>query len=115
MPGGNMQAVFGYHSFMRRFETPYLADWFAASLRWMVLVGLTISLALRGELASLPFGPLMIMVLWNFLMSILAGMSVRLRRYHRQLVLAVDFILAAVFFWVQGGLEGPSAWVGLFP
>ena len=100
---------------MRRFDTPYLADWFAASLRWMVLVGVIISLALRGELASLPFGPLLIMLFWNFLMSILAGMSMRLRRYHRQLTLAVDFILAAVFFWVQGGLEGPAAWVGLMP
>ena len=25
---------------MRRFDTPYIADWFAISLRWMVLIGL---------------------------------------------------------------------------
>src|SRR6266545_1693175 len=98
---------------MRRFETPYLADWFATSLRWVVLVGLIISLSLRGELRGVPFGPLMLMLIWNIIMSLLAGMSIRLKSSHRQVVLGVDFLLAAVFFWLQGGLRGSSAWVGL--
>jgi signal transduction histidine kinase len=55
------------------------------------------------------------MLIWNVVMSILAGMSIRLKRYHRQSVLAVDFVLAAIFFWIQGGLKGPVAWVGLMP
>src|SRR5512141_2881906 len=100
---------------MRRFETPYLADWFAASLRWIVLVGLTVSLSLVGQLTSMPFVPLVLMLIWNIVMSILAGISVRTRRYHRQVVLAVDFILAALFFWAQGGLKGPAVWAGLMP
>jgi len=37
---------------MRRFETPYVADWFATSLRWVVLVGLIVSLSLRGQLVA---------------------------------------------------------------
>ena len=110
-----MRMVFGYHSSMRRFETPYIADWFATSLRWTVLVGLVISLSLGGKLTSVPFGPLMVMVIWNIAMSILAGACVRLKKYHRQVVLGVDFLLAAFFFWVQGGLTGPTAWVGLMP
>jgi signal transduction histidine kinase len=100
---------------MRRFETPYIADWYASSLRWMVLVGLIISLSLHGQLISVPLGPLIVMLIWTSTMSILAGLSVRLKRYHRQAVLAVDFILAAIFFWVQGGLSGPNEWVGLLP
>jgi signal transduction histidine kinase len=100
---------------MRRFETPYLADWFAVSLRWMVLVGLIISLSLVGKLTSVPFVPLMLLLVWNILMSILAGLCVRLKKYHRQIVLAIDFLLAAIFFWAQGGLIGTVAWVGLIP
>ncbi len=57
---------------MRRFDAPYLADWLATSLRWVVLVGLLISLFLRGELGSLPFGLLLVMLGWNILNSILA-------------------------------------------
>ena len=100
---------------MRRFESPYIADWFAVSLRWMVLVGVIIFLSLNGQLTSLPFAPLVLMLGWNTMMSILAGLSVRLRQYHRQVVLAIDFVLAAFFFWIQGGLTGPAAWVGLMP
>ena len=35
---------------MRKFETPYMADWFAISLRWMMLVGLVVSLGLGQDL-----------------------------------------------------------------
>lgn len=100
---------------MRRFETPYVADWLATSLRWMVLVGLVISLTLRGELGNVPFGPLLFMLAWNVLMSFLSVMSIRLKKNHRQVVLGVDFLLAAVFLWMQGGLQGSLAWVGLMP
>lgn len=100
---------------MHKFETPYVADWFAASLRWFVLVGLTLSLALRGQLGNLPFLALILMLLWNVVMSVFAGVSVRMP-YHRQVVLVVDFLLAALFFWVQGGVAGgTSVWVGLIP
>ena len=76
---------------MRRFDTPYLADWLATSLRWVVLVGLLISLSLRGELGSLPFGLLMVMLGWNILNSILAILSIRLKTNHRQIVLGGRF------------------------
>jgi hypothetical protein len=62
-----------------------------------------------------PFGPLVFMLAWNILMSILSVMSIRLRNNHRQVVLGVDFLLAASFFWLQGGLAGASSWVGLMP
>src|SRR5215203_6743724 len=100
---------------MRRFETPYIADWFATTLRWMVLVGLIVSLSISGQLKAVPFGPLILMFLWNITMSIMAGMSMRVRVNHRQIVLGIDFLLALFFFWAQGGLEGSLAWIGLVP
>ncbi|HXQ34106.1 MAG TPA: hypothetical protein VN843_08845, partial [Anaerolineales bacterium] len=100
---------------MRRFETPYIADWFATSLRWMVLVGLIISLSLRVETVASHVWSFGLLFVWNVIMSLLAGLSIRISRFHRQIVLSVDFLLAAIFFWLQGGLDGASAWVGLFP
>jgi len=98
---------------MRRFETPYVADWLAASLRWIVLVGLIITL--RSQLDTMPPAPLVLVCAWNILMSLLAAFSIRIRNFHRQIVLAVDFLLAAMFFWIQGGLTSTTAWIGLMP
>ncbi len=100
---------------MRRFDSPYIADWFAVSLRWIVLVGVLIFLASTEQLIGMPFGPLLLMLVWNTILSILAGMSIRLQKFHRQTLLAVDFVLAAGFFLIQGGLAGPAAWIGLMP
>jgi hypothetical protein len=100
---------------MRRFETPYVADWLAASLRWIVLVGLIIAVSLRGQLGGLALWPLVLLFAWNVLMSLLAAFSIRAGRYHRQIVFVVDFLLAALCFWMQGGLLGAVAWVGVMP
>jgi len=105
----------GIISPMRRFETPYIADWFATTVRWIVLVGLIISLALRDQVNAAPLWLLAIMFIWNIAMSVMAGLSVRLRLYHRQIILAVDFLLAAIFFLLKGELAGTSIWVGILP
>ncbi|HMB22649.1 MAG: GAF domain-containing sensor histidine kinase [Chloroflexota bacterium] len=100
---------------MRRFETPYVADWLAASLRWVVLVGLIISVSLRGQFNGLPLWPLLLLFIWNVFISLLAVFSIRVGGFHRQMVLVVDFLLAALSFWMQGGLPGAAAWVGIMP
>lgn len=100
---------------MRRFETPYVADWFAASLRWIVLVGLVVVLSVRGQIGDMPFWPLTFIFIWNTIMSLLAVFSIRARLYHRQVVLAMDTLLAALFFWLQRDLGGTVNWVGLIP
>ena len=99
---------------MRNFETPYIADWFAALLRWFVLVVLSIFLSVRG-LSNALFWVLILMLLWNVGMSSMAGLSVRLQRYHRQIVLGVDFLLAVLLFLAQGGLASATIWVALIP
>ncbi|MDQ3004709.1 MAG: histidine kinase [Chloroflexota bacterium] len=100
---------------MRRFETPYVADWFATSLRWVVLVGLIVSLSLRGQLVAVNIWSLGLLLAWNITLSLLAGLSMRISRYHRRIVLGVDFLLAAIFFWLQGGLDGATAWIAFLP
>jgi signal transduction histidine kinase len=99
---------------LRKYDTPYMADWFAISLRWIVLVGLIVSLGLGGKLGLSMSWPLGLLVIWNLAMTALAGLNVRMP-YHRPISILVDFVLAGVFFWVQGGLRGPAAWAGLLP
>jgi signal transduction histidine kinase len=100
---------------MRRFETPYVADWLAASIRWIVLVGLIIALSAGGQLGAIPRWPLILIFAWNTLMSLLAVFSIRAVNFHRQIVLTVDFLLTAIFFWSQGDWNGAAAWVSLMP
>ncbi len=99
---------------MRKFDTPYMADWFAISLRWIMLVGLVVSLGLGGKLQASVSWPLGLMVAWNLAMTALASLNVRMT-YHRRISIIVDLVLSGAFFWAQGGLHGPAFWVGLLP
>ena len=99
---------------MRTFETPYAADWFAISLRWAVLLGLIVSLALGGALVPEHAWPLVVAVVWNLMMTVLASLNKRLVD-HRQINVAIDVAFAGVFLWTQGGLAGPASWSGLVP
>lgn len=99
---------------MRKFETPYMADWFAISLRWIMLVGLIISLGLGQQLGVATSWPLGLIVIWNLVMTALASLNVRMSG-HRRISFMVDLALAGIFYWVQGGSHGPVFWVGLLP
>ncbi len=99
---------------MKRFDTPYMADWFAISLRWIMLVGLIVSLGLGQKLDIGSTWTLGLLIFWNLGMTALAGLNVR-TSYHRRLNIAVDIILAGAFFWMQGGVRGPAFWAGLLP
>ncbi len=99
---------------MHKYDSPYVADWFAISMRWMVLVGLVVSLSLAGSLNLRFTGPLIILMGWNLLMTVLASLNIRVL-YHRQISIAVDLILTGAFYWLQGGLDGPAFWVGFLP
>jgi signal transduction histidine kinase len=91
-----------------------MADWFAISLRWIVLVGLVISLGLGNKLVWSVSWPLGLLIAWNLTMSALAGLNVRIP-YHRPISMVIDLVMAGAFYWVQGGLRGPVVWAGLLP
>ena len=99
---------------MRRYESPYVADWFAASLRWLMLAVIGVLLAVRG-MANPELLVLLLMLVWNIVLSLMAGLGLRLERYHRQVVMAFDFILAALLFLAQGGLPNATNWEPLIP
>jgi len=99
---------------MRKYDSPYMADWFAISLRWIMLVGLVVSLGLGSKLEISTGWPLGLMIIWNLSMTALASLNIRIGS-HRLVSMAMDLVLAGAFFWVQGGLQGPAFWAGLLP
>jgi len=99
---------------MRTFDTPYIADWYAVSLRWLTLLGMVVSLAMGDMLLEAPTWPLIGLVIWNMTMMMFAGLSARIT-YHRYVSIVIDILIAGAFFWLQGGLYGPVLWAGLLP
>jgi signal transduction histidine kinase len=99
---------------MRTFDSPYIADWFAISLRWLAILGLTVSLAM-GDQLLLPRNLFLVgLTAWNLTLTFIAGINRRLT-YHREISLVMDLVAAGVFFFLQGGLNGPAFWVGFIP
>ncbi len=97
---------------MRKFNSPYIADWFAISLRWMTLFALTVALSKDRELISLL--PLFVLALGNLGWSVMAGLNIRLN-YHRQLAILADIAFAILIFLLEKGLTGTVSWVGILP
>jgi len=97
---------------VRSSEIPYLADWFAITYRWLVLMALAISMALLGRLDGWMFAAFSLPAAWNLVMSVLAVFNRRLN-YHRLINVAVDTFCALIIFILSGGVRGPVLWVGI--
>ncbi|HEX7620909.1 MAG TPA: histidine kinase [Anaerolineales bacterium] len=99
---------------MRASDSPYIADWFIVSLRWLVLLGLTISLSFGGQLLVLPNALLIGLVGWNIVLTLLAGLNRRLA-FHREISLGVDLLVASIYFILAGGFYSPAFWIIFLP
>ncbi len=99
---------------MHTSDSPFIADWFIVSLRWLVLIGLIISLSLGGQLLVLPNAVLIGLVFWNIVLTLLAGLNFRLA-YHRQISLGVDLLAAGLYFILAGGFASPAFWIIFLP
>ncbi len=99
---------------IKRFDTPYVADWLATSLRWTALIGMVASLGLGHKLELSVTWPLALLVAWNLSMTAFASLNVR-PQHQRYLNLAIDLVLAGALFWLQGQIRGPVFWAGLLP
>ncbi len=97
---------------MRKFDSPYIADWFAISLRWLILFVFGATLLQKSDLLSL--WPLFALALWNLSMSVVAGLNIRLS-YHRQLAIGVDILFAGLLFWLHDGFGGSFLGIAILP
>lgn len=99
---------------MRASDSPFIADWFAVSLRWLVLMGALLSISMGGNIFVFPSVPLVILVFWNLSLTLLAGLNIRIK-YHRQISLGMDFLIISVYFVASGGFASPAWWLGVLP
>jgi signal transduction histidine kinase len=99
---------------MRTSDSPFVADWFIVSLRWLVLLGLIVSLSLGGQLLVLPNAVLIGLAGWNIVLSLLAGLNIRIAR-HREISLGIDLLAAGLYFIMAGGFASPAFWIIFLP
>ncbi|MCS7010126.1 MAG: GAF domain-containing sensor histidine kinase [Anaerolineales bacterium] len=99
---------------MRAAEFPFLADWFAISLRWLTLLGAVVAGAWGGDLFSISNLLLLLLLVWNLGLTLMAGFNVRLP-YHRHFSLALDLLLTLSLFALAGGFFSSMWWLGILP
>lgn len=97
---------------MRTYEYPFFADWFAISLRWLVLVGVAYSLVLANTFNYALALAVLAGILWNFFCTLLAIFNRRIAG-HRVFNVLFDFIGTTLLFFFSRGFYGPLSWVGL--
>jgi signal transduction histidine kinase len=97
---------------VQKAEYPFLADWFAISLRWLALLGVANSLIAARSFDWVVIGVVLFLVLWNIFNTILAMLNIRLP-FHRQINVTVDIIANLSLFFLSGGLNGVLVWCGL--
>lgn len=89
-----------------------ITDWFAISLRWLTLLGLTVSLIPQGRFSLFLVVTFLAAGLWNFFLMVLAILNRRTIAYRKGIVY-FDLLMANLLFFFSGGLNGGLGWVGL--
>ncbi len=97
---------------MRSFEIPYLADWVTCTIRWVLLVGVTLSFSQSGSLNSINLVLIGLVILWNLFVTALATLYRRLQ-FHRLINLTFDLLITFLLFVMNQGSVGPLVWVGV--
>ena len=95
-------------------ESSPLLDWIVISIRWLFLLGLTVSLVAENT----PSSPLIICLsaaaFWNVLLTITVVTS-RRGRAIQYVSVVIDSFFACLLFFLSGTLGGNIVWVGLMP
>jgi signal transduction histidine kinase len=99
---------------MRYIPPPNLLDWVSSSLRWLLLFGLTISLAINGSLTLEVEIILLASAAWSLCLTILAAVDQRFAG-QRYATVVVDALIAGLLFFFSGALSGSCTWAGLLP
>lgn len=99
---------------MHKYNSPSLTNWLVISVRWLTILGLTVSLSLHGSLGNAPILLLLGLAAWNIGVTLMAGAN-RCRPRHRRMSVILDLAVVLALFWQQGGFSGPAYWAGLLP
>ncbi len=95
-------------------DSPYVVDWYVVSLRWIILLGTTVSLSLANSLVMPSTALLLALTCWNIYLMGMAGQNHRVS-HHREVCVGVDLGVGALYFCLAGGLASPACWILLLP
>uniref|UniRef100_A0A7C4PJX1 GAF domain-containing protein n=1 Tax=Anaerolinea thermolimosa TaxID=229919 RepID=A0A7C4PJX1_9CHLR len=93
-------------------EFPFLADWFAITYRWLIVLSLAVLLVSTQRLDAPTTVALALPTLWNLVMTVLAAFNRRMNA-HRAVNFAADLLFSLIIFVVSGNLSGPAQWAGV--
>ncbi len=99
---------------MRTSDLLFTLDWFVVTLRWLVLTGAVLSISHWDSLYEIYNIPLLVILIWNIAVAMLTGLDLRIK-YHRQVNLGMDLLVAVVFFILSDGFAHPAWWLGVMP
>ncbi|MFN3742300.1 MAG: histidine kinase [Anaerolineales bacterium] len=99
---------------MKIADSPFIPDWLVISLRWLLLLMMSISLALSGEIGTRTLLIISMGLFWNLGLTVLAALNARLS-YHRQINLAFDFSWAVAIGLLSPQADFRSVLAGLMP
>jgi signal transduction histidine kinase len=99
---------------MRNGKSPAYQDWIAISVRWVAILGMLVSLALRPPISFLTFIILGLAALWNAWLTILIVMHRPISTL-RIWSVAADMASATIVFSLSGGARGGLLWSGVLP
>lgn len=97
---------------MRSKKRLILVDWISSSLRWIILLGLALSLS-RGDGAFI--AALLVLIfagMWNLILTAFVMLNRRIR-FHTWICISLDAMIGLLLFSITGGIESTVAWSGL--
>ncbi len=99
---------------MQSDNSPVLVEWIVMALRWLVLLGLALTLGWQGDLTLTISLVLFAAACANCAWMVLTGLDRRKRAY-RLIALGIDLLAAYILFGLSGGLASKIGWAGLLP
>lgn len=99
---------------MHKSEKSEMVQWTGVLLRWMTLIGLSVTLLLVENNSPLVAGVLLAGATWNLGLTLLAFLG-RIAGIHPWLTIGIDLLLANLFTLVSAPLRGGLNWTGLLP
>lgn len=99
---------------MKTADSPFIVDWLVISLRWLVLLAMSISLGLSGGIEMWAMLIVSMGLFWNLGLTVLAALNTRLS-HHRQVNFAFDFSLAVAMGLSSAQADFRPLLAGLMP
>jgi signal transduction histidine kinase len=99
---------------MQSHDSHVLVDWIVLALRWLVLLGLALTLGRQGGLTLVASLVIFTAAAANCAWMLLAGLE-RRRVVYRFVALGIDLLAAYTLIGLSGGLMGRIGWAGLLP